>query len=227
MRCFDSQQTQGTEFLKILSGKIRLDEFDLLRAEAGFSFPNNFSIDAIVGVLLSRQFPSENLYEYEWVIYECEFDRLRRYSAWMKMYLASLYIYCNKRRQWGITIESDYYYLVIETAIDQQPKEKELVPAFLSFVEWLYDWVEADTGYDDYYCLLAWTLLRRLSDSNEHKCFRKVVDFLLDKHYSIQELSELTVSDRGIEAWFELHQRIPCPEVLRADFERIIRGEPA
>ena len=227
MRFFDSRQTQGTEFVEVLGDKISLKEFDLLRAEAGFNAPNNFPIGSIIHPLLSKQFPSEDPYEYEWAIYECGFDCLWNYSAWMRTYLASLYIYCNKRRQWGISIESDYYYLVIETALNQQPKEIVLVPAFLSFVEWLYDWVEADTGYDDYYCLLTWMLLRRLSGATDHKRFRKVIDLLLAKRYSRQELSMLTVSDRGIEAWFELHQRIPCPEALRTDFERIIRGEPA
>lgn len=225
MKLFDSRQTQGIEFLEIVGANISLKEFDLLHSEAGFNAPNNFPIKLIIHPLLNKQFPVKDLYEYEWAIYECGFDCLWDYSAWMKIYLASLYIYCNKRRQWGITIESDYYYLVIKTALEQQAKEIELVSVFLSFVEWLYDWVEADDGYNDYYCLLSWTLLHRLSNSINHKYFRQVVDLLLAKRYSGEELSMLTVSDRGSEAWFGLHQRISHPETLEADFERIIRGE--
>lgn len=226
MKFSDSRQTQATGFLEVLSSHIEIEEFDLLCAEAGFSAPNYFSIEAVTRVLLSRQFPHEKEYEYEWAIYECGFDRLWNYSAWMRIYLASLYIYCNKRQQWGITIESDYYYLAIVTALDQKSKEEQLISAFISFIEWLNNCVEADTGYNDYYCLLAWTLLRRLSGSTDHKDFRKVVDFLLEKHYSAEELTELTVSDRGIDAWFDLYQKIPCSEALKTDFEMIIRGEP-
>ncbi len=224
MGLFDARPTQGADFLAIIDGHIRRDEFDLLRAEDGFSAPNDFPIEAVIAPLGSRQFPREDPHEYEWAIDECDRNHFRLYSAWMRTYLAALYVYCNKRKQRLMEVESDYYYLVLERALAQEPQEKALVPAFLSFLEWLSDWVEADEGYNAYYCLLTWALLRRLSGTTDHNCFRKVMDLLLAKHYSEQELRLLTVAARGIEAWFALHERIPCPEALRTDFERIIRG---
>lgn len=223
---FGATQEQGWRFLAALAEKIDPSEFGRLGGEGGFAPPNLFPIEAVVRVLKSRTFPTEGFYDYEWAIYECGFERLKEYSSWMQLYLASLYVYCNKRRQWGTTIESDYFYLMIELALDDRQRQ-EFVPLCLSFIEWLHEQVVPDTGYDDYYCLLTWTFLRRLSGETDHPCFRAVVDRLLEKGYSTEELQVLTVSDRGIEAWDELHERIPCPEPLRNDFEQIIWGMPA
>lgn len=225
MSLFGSTPDQGSRFLGALAEEIDPRELGQLAKEGGFSPPNLFPIEAIARILKSRTFPTEDFYEYEWAIYESGLERLKEYSSWMQLYLASLYVYCNKRRQWGITIESDYFYLMIELALDERQRQ-EFLPLCLSFLEWLHDQVPADTGYDDYYCLLTWTLLRRLSGETDHPSFQRVVDLLLEKGYSTEELQALTVGDRGIEAWHELHERISCPEPLRRDFEQIIWGMP-
>lgn len=226
MRLFGSTRDQGSRFLEVLAEKIDPREFGQLSKEGGFVLPNLFPIGAIVRVLESRTFPTEGFYEYEWAIYESGLERLKGYSSWMQLYLASLYVYCNKRQQWGIRIESDYLYLMIELVLGAR-RQQELLPLCLCFLEWLHDEVAPGVGYDDYYCLLTWALLRRLSGGTDHPCFQPVVDRLLKNAYSTEELQELTVSDRGIEAWHELHERIPCPEPLRNDFEQIIWGMPA
>ena len=221
---FGAAPDQGSGFLAALAERIDDRELDRLGREGGFEPPNRFPVEAFARVLESRTFPTEDVYDYEWAIYESGLECLKEYSSWMQLYLAALYVYCNKRRQWGITVESDYYYFMIELALDERQRQ-EILPLCLSFVEWLHDQVVPDTGYDDYYCLLTWTLLCRLAGGADHPRFLAVVDYLLEeKGYSTEELQDLTVSDRGIEAWHELHQRIPCPEPLRSAFEQIIWG---
>lgn len=224
MSIFSATSNQGSQFLGDIEKKISPGEFDLLRLEGGFAAPNDFPIGKIIQVLRDREFPGEHFYEYEWAIYECGFECLSKYSIGMQALLAAIYIYCNKRRRWGIAIESDYFYLVTSSLLDEATARKELLPAYVSFMEWLYDHVKPDAGYDDYYCLLTWTLLIRLSGSTAHPCFEKVLNLLLRKQYSREEIEGLTVSDRGIEAWYELHRRIFCPEPLKKDFDQILLG---
>lgn len=223
---FGSKREQSRQFLQILQKRINPREFDLLRTEGGFTDPNEYlPIEEITRVLNNYEFPGEGFYEFEWAIYECEFDCLRKYSIWMQALLASLYVYCNKRKQWGITIDSNYHYLIISLVLDE-PQKKDLALSYLAFLEWLHDHVEADIGYENYFSLLTWTLLRRLTGLTNHPRFQKVVDILLKKNYSTDVIETLTVSDLGIEAWYELHQKIPCPSLLKKQFDQIIRGKP-
>lgn len=225
---FGSSSEQGSQFLQHLRDKIHVGEFHLLNEEGGFTAPNDYlSVKSLEEVLNANEFPREEFYEYQWAIYGCELNRLREYSVWMQLFLASLYVYCNKRKQWGITVDSDFYYLAITLAL-QESQCDEISILYLSFLEWLQDHVESDVGYDDYYCLLTWALLRRLTGTTSHACFLNVVDLLIEKGYSASDIETLTESEYGIDAWNELHQRIYCPAQLKTQFDRIIQGvEPA
>lgn len=222
---YNSKEQQGEIFLSALNHKITNKEFNLLQDEAGFSPPNIFPIERLVQPLASKNFPTYGLREYTWAIHECDFNRLRGYSSWMKTYLSSIYIYCDKIPEEWMPVESDYYYLVIETALNDKEKD-EICRLFISFIEWLYDWVPPNPGYDDYYCLLTWTFLRRMQNATSDKYFSKTLDLLLRKNYSSERLDELTVSERGISEWLKLHRSIPChSESMRINFEKIILGQ--
>jgi hypothetical protein len=221
MSLFSAAPNQGTAFLQHLARVLDASELERLRGEGGFGPPNDFPIERLAEVLAEREFPNANWYEFLWAIHEVAFERLASFSPALKAYLAALYLYCNKRQLWGLSVESDYYFLVL-TALRDEP-DPDLSERFLTFVEWLEDAVPAATGYDDYYALLAWTLLRRLRGETQHASFQPVLDRLLAKNYGREELEALCDSERSIDAWWnELHEKIPCPEALRLTFALIM-----
>ncbi|ESQ15250.1 MAG TPA: hypothetical protein DDY14_17675 [Chromatiaceae bacterium] len=211
-------------FLQALSERISLGEFDLLGEEGGFTDPNEYiSVEAFAGILEERRYPRNNWYEFQWAIYECDYERLDQYSIWMRLFLASVYVYCNKKKKWGVDVESDFYYSIVLLAIADS-ESNELASQALSFIEWLHDCVEPDSYYDDYFCLLTWSLLRRLTNSTEHASFSDVMTTLLEKNYSSDRFTELTDSDCGIDAWSRLNRSIACPESLKKDFDKVGLG---
>lgn len=207
---FDSSRVTGSKFIEFIKKQIDMKEFSALSREAGFADPNTFTVEQVVQPLIDEEFPQYDHYEYLWAIFESDLERLRRYSRWMKIYLSSLYIYCNKVKQWGMVVESDYFYLVVETELDDP--DLDSARQFLTFLEWLYEYVEGDDGYDDFYCLLTWTLLRRLIGATDDELFLRVRKTLSDRIPLERHLSELTVSKRDVSSWFDLHQRIPLSE---------------
>lgn len=223
MTYFDARPTQAADFLTILRRQISAEEFQRLRTEAGFSPPNDFPIQRFVQILERSLFPTTDLMELQWALYECGIDRLREYTPWMKTYAAAVYVYCNKRRQWSVNIESEFYHMVIHTALDPSLCAK-LAPPFLSFIEWLSDKVEPDVGYDDYYCLLSWLLLRRGLQRTDDDGFRSIVEALLARQYTTETISMLSVAENNLERWWQLHEQLPCPDRFRSDFERIVLG---
>jgi hypothetical protein len=200
---FGAKPEAEAAILGSIDARVRHSDFDSLRAEAGFSAPNEFPVERLITLLRTRQFPRSDWYEYEWAIYECGFEALERLEPTMRMFLAFIYIYCNKRQQWGITIESDYYWLLIQTA------RSEPADLSLSFIAWLNDHVSADVGYDDYDCLLSWLMLRRIRGDTSDPMFSAVVETLAKRAYTADQLSVLTVSDRDAASWLSLHRQLP------------------
>jgi hypothetical protein len=221
---FDSNSDDEAHFLKALHEQIDNDEFALLAKEGGFTDPNKYiSVDEFEQVLASHKFPNNNLYEYIWAIYESGYSRLKQYSTWMQLFLASLFVYSDKRKQWSTSISSDYHYLVLLLAI-QNPDSEKIGTFYLSFLEWLESEIKPDIGFDNYYCLLSWLLMRRLTNTVDHPKFLAVLDILEKREYTTEQLETLTVSDRSIESWLKLHSQIPCPNELEERFEQVIFG---
>jgi hypothetical protein len=220
---FGAPSTAGRELMRHCKERIDAREFDALREEPGFSPPNTFSVEELMQPLARERFPEENHYEYLWAIYECGLGLLERCSAAMRVYLASLYVYCNKRRIWGTTVECDYYHALIhitrESRTDFRPAE------LLAFIEWLNDHVPAAEGYDDYFCLLSWAFLRRLAGRTDDERFREVIAHLGAKRYSKERLAELAVSDRWPAAWLELNRLLPAAGAgIEKELEHLISG---
>ena len=224
MKLFHSTNEVEADLLQTLHKCIDIREFSLLAEEGGFNAPNDgITADEFRLVLASHEFPENNFYEYEWAIYESGYSRIRNHSTWMQLFLASLFVYCEKRKHFGLEISSDYHYLVLLLALEN-PDEINIGSLYLSFLEWLYVHVKPDYDFDDYYCLLTWLLLRRITNTTDHPDFLTVLDILEKRNYSTEELQELTVSDRGIESWLELHMQTPCSKELEERFENIIFG---
>lgn len=223
---FRSPPAMQSRLLAFLRDRIDAEEFRALSREAGFLSPNEFDFESIGRPLQAMEFPAAGWYEIEWAIYECGWENLLRYSVDMKAYLASLYVYCNKRKQWSIVIDSDYFYLAIEAALES--KHPGSAQNFAGFIEWLNDHVVPDQGYENYYELLSWALLQRIAQTDGVAAMQAVLTVLRAKNYNAERLSELTVSDRSMVAWLELHRRVPSAgAALDEQFERIILGDHA
>lgn len=220
---FDSLPTAEQSFLGFIRGRIEWAEFSKLSKEGGFDDPNNFNIEQIIRPLKNGAFPRKNHYEYMWAIYECSVKRLQGYSKSMQIYIASLYIYCNKVQQWGMSVESDFYYLIVNAELSQLDLDE--IRQLLIFLEWLHEYVRADHGYDDYFCLLSWTFLRRLIKLTNDKSFQMIATNLMSRNYTKSYLAELSVSEMTPDNWYELHQRIPFGDsTLFVDWKRVILG---
>lgn len=204
--------------------KERLDfgEFSLLGREGGFGGPGELPIEIVQIPLCTGEFPKDRLYDIEWAIYECDIDRIRLYSVWMKIYLAALYVYCNKVRQWGVSVESEYYLMAIEEVIGEGG---EVVDVFLGFIEWLWEVVKPDVGYEDYFCLLSWVMLMRSAESTNSELFDKVVMMLKGKGFGAGDMEALSVAEGWQARWLQLSDRLdPGHRYDRSDYERIIYG---
>jgi hypothetical protein len=214
----------GIRFLEAVSNNIDKGDLASLAGAGGFAPPNDFEFERILVPLRERRFPDSDFYEYEWAIYECGYEAIAMLPRWARLYVCSLYLYCNKLRQWSINIESDYYYMVLVGELEDGVSDCSLW--FCRFLEWLFECVPQDDGYEDYFLFLSWLLLKRLrGDTNEH-VYENVMDVLLRKNLTGDGIRMLTVSDRGMNSWIELHKRIPLRyRYASLVYERIICGE--
>jgi len=125
---------------------------------------------------------------------------------------------------WARSIDSDYFYLAVDAVLES--KSPLLALQFAGFLEWLHDHVESDVAYENYYALLSWALTQRIATSANFAALEAVLRILHSKGYYAERLTELTVSDRGADAWLALHRRVPSAGVaLDEQFEKIILGE--
>nr|WP_315201375.1 hypothetical protein [uncultured Albidiferax sp.] len=243
----------GSDFLRLVKSKI-LDE-DFLEVKKNFdSYADlNLPFSVISAPLLAEKFPSnkrigfsnefvfsmyrsgilENLTSndlhaaflqdpiasFHWSIYEAaHFYNLLDCQPWVKAYFSSLFIYC-ERLEPSLDVESDYLYLIVDEG------EKELCGKFAKFIEWLIEFVPKDDEYDDYYLLLTWLLLKRISGDADEEIYKNVVGVLLAKKYTSSQISYLSVCERGQEEWLALHKRIPLKYGIENKvFETIILG---
>jgi len=220
---FSTRSNAGAEFLEFLRSRIDLDEFRHLAKEGGFSPPNTFTIEDIIGPILDARFPAADHYEFEWAIYECGLDNLRSYTKEMRIYLCAIYMYCNKVRQWGISIESEYHRMAVTSVLERS--DPAYIKNFITYLEWLFENVEPDQGYEDYFCLLSWIILQRVAQDASSDLFDLVMSHLSSKNYSVQQLSELSVIEQWNADWLQLSETIPLNYGhSEVDYKRIICG---
>ena len=224
MSLFTADTGDGCRFLRSLCERVDRRGFILLGQAAGFVTPNTYiAVGEFEAVLTSHEFPESNHYEFLWAIHESGHGEIDGHSKWMRLFLAALYVYCDKRKQSGILISSEYHYMVL-SLVENEPDGEEIGSLYMSFLEWLQVHVEPDTGFDDYHCLLTWLLIRRLSDTSERPDALRVLDVLDGRRYRVEELEFLTVAERGMDFWLDLHLRIPCPKELEEKYERVLIG---
>lgn len=224
MNYFHSNAEAGGAFLRTLNKRIDKNEFPLLAEQAGFVDPNTYiTVDEFQHVLQSHQFPEENFYGFEWAIYESGPTLIQELSTWIQLFLCALFVYCEKRKQWSIQIGSDYHHLAI-TLCQEKEDGAEMSAMYLSFLEWLQNHVKPDEEYDDYYCLLAWLMIRRITNTFSQPEVLNVLNTLERRRYTTEYLKTLSDSDAGMESWLDLHLQLPCTEEMEGIFERVILG---
>lgn len=135
----------------------------------------------------------------------------------MQLFLCSLYVYSEKRKQWSIQISSDYHHIVL-TLCQEKENGAEVSSMSIFFLEWRQDHVKPDVEYngeyDDYCCLLAWLMVRRIINTFDQPEVVDVLNSLGRRRYNTEHLNTLSVSDVGMAPWLDLHLQLPYTEEL-------------
>jgi hypothetical protein len=220
---FVIENVTESKVLSFFESALVPEELMAFAKEDGFNAPNDFPFEKFLESAQKKLFPRDGQYELEWAIYECGLERLETYSKGIQIYTSALYVYCNKMHQWGICTESHFLFSVVELELKGGPSQ--YAEYFSKFIEWLHESVEADNGYNDYYLLVTWLLLARLTAQDSSDCFRSVLNYLLAKQLTGDEIDALNVSKYSRLNWLELHKSIPLTDSsLNVDFEQIISG---
>lgn len=186
------------QFLRVLSKEVSPRELLLLSEEAGFLPPVSFSFDRIRAVLDKGRFPVEHEIEYSWALAECELSRLMDFSVPVRILVSSIFAHCNMRQPLGTRIESDFYWLGVEGAL--QGKSHRLRLAFCSFLERLETFESMSTESQKYFCSLSQCFLRAGAGLFSESSFDQRIA-LLKSWINGKEDSDVTDSLRGLDPW--------------------------
>lgn len=225
-RLFNIDRNYDSSFLKFLSDRVsRENVFSLSRA-AAFDSPDDFIFEDIFIPLESGKFPEtmEDARRFVIAIYDCGYELVEQLPIWDKMYICSLYIATNKIHLWSIDIASDYYYMIIKEGLHGGTRTPLIY--FSKILEWIHVWGPTAEWYDDYYLLLSWVFISRLLGCANIESYNKTMNNLLTRgDLTINELNELTVSNRDMSSWLSIHQQIPnlCG-YDNIDYKKIICG---
>lgn len=184
-----------------------------------------FAVAAAMENFLASGVPEQNaeIVRYEWWIHEgIGLDTCSKVDGWVKIYISSLFNYCERLCPF-LDVGGDYYHLIVDAEVRNCSLDR--VNLFLMFIEWLDACVEVSPEYENYYALLSWLLLRRLIGGTSEQQFNLVMNNLRSRQYTKEEINSLPYGEKGCNAWFELHQRIPLRYgATNEDFEAIILG---
>lgn len=205
--------------LSSLASIVSESDIDALASEGGFQSPNSFDVSKIRAPLELLTFPQSEDYEYMWAIHECGPRALCSHPSALRLYLSALYVYCNKRMVWTLTVQGDYYYMFVETAL-ALPRFRMVAADFLG---WLGRSETCDAGYDRRFCLISEYLLRAA------QCQCRIADGIAEQllgESSLQLQDELYVCQRTFDDWqllFDLAHEPGCCK--RLDFKKLFFAE--
>lgn len=176
---------------------------------------------------MNNIFEQNEIASIQWSIAEsARIDQLIRSPFWVRIYLSSLFIFCDKLEVplYGEGVVGEYYFLIVESALClSDPKITILLSRFL---EWLHAHVPNDGEHDNdnYFSLLSWLLLRRLAGGTEKQIFNDVKKELLSRKSTINNISFPSMMG-GESTWLKLHQAIPLRYgATKNEFDLIING---
>lgn len=212
---FPTALRNGEEFfLGFLESTI--DEKDLAEffKESGFISPNEFPESEMRKILFEKKFPTSNLREFGWAIYECGTDRMRTYERHIRIFACSIYLYSRHLQEWGGDFAGEYCYLMIADSI-RNGDAKEL-RALIIFFEWLDTFVNIDNPINNYPLLIGWLLVKcRLGEA--HEDFVRIVLNHLKDRIGDQYLLVGDSYGFGVDDWFGLIEMIPGVDCLDRD----------
>jgi hypothetical protein len=217
-----SSSDDGRLVLSTVRSNIEAGALEEFSKAGGFGPPNDFSFAELIRILDDGDFPIRNHYNLQWAIYECGVEVVRELSSWAKMFVCSVYLYCNKRRQWGMSVESDYFYSLTEEAAKVGGEYADVAAKFLA---WLERHVAADVGYDNYFLLLAWLMVKRSMGGPADADVLETIDALSQIGYTAQQIDDLSVSVTRPPGWLALSKLLPpVPDVSEDRYDQIIMG---
>lgn len=170
----------GEKFLDKLSKTIDADSLARYGMSSGFNEPNSFSFGNVLSILRSKKFPIDRYYDFQWAIHESGWLEFNDCAESVRLFIGSLYVYCNRNESWGLQIEGDYYF----TMVRDQLKTGENSESFPKFLEGLYEQVPVADRTQDCYLLLSWVLLRWHSGNCSSELWRSAIDELKMKSRS-------------------------------------------
>ena len=177
----------GSRFLAQLAVLIDSEELSRFSLEGGFTDPNNFPFQNVARVLGGHAFPTTDLFEYGWAIRECGIDRLKCYSPQMRLFAASIYLYCYRVSEFDGNFQGEFLYLLVKSEVDAHgPACASLL---LSFLEWMVEHVPSHAAYSDYDLLLAWTFVALHLGMTTEPAFALVLSKLRELNYSAVDLA--------------------------------------
>ena len=203
-----SNADDGRRFLAGLEALIAPEELSRFSLEAGFADPNNFPFGHVANVLKSHAFPASELVEYGWAIKECGSECLKRYSPPMRLFAASIYLYCYKVTGFDANFQGEFLYLLVK---DEPASDRPVgTSLLLVFLEWMIDHVASHRAYSEYDLLLAWSLTAIRRRKTGEPVFALVHLHLRQLGYSATDLrlnNDSVFPQPG--DWLDLLQEIP------------------
>lgn len=202
LRFVNARQDGGARLLRALRLAIGDAEVAALGALAGLEEPNTFTLGRLTGPLISGAFPDTDFFEFMWAINESPTAQIRALPLASRLYLCAVYVYCNKQHSWSVTAESSYFFELVRPL--SHPEGSSWRGFVRDFLEWLHEFVTPTDDYDDYWCLVAWSICRLADRQDGDNSVHDVVASLESRRLSAEDLSLMTVSDEDPERWVGL-----------------------
>ncbi len=172
-------------------------------------FPNPASIQELSEIIHSAILPINNkAAQVAFLIHELGRDFFARFGTPERMYVRSIYVYCNKRLPLGVEVSGDYFFLASRDICSGE-NGLQFGSKYLAFLEWLHSEVKSHPSYCDFFLLLSWiSVRRRFEDFSDP--FGQVLSELLNLRGTVADLIELNDSVVFLESWERLHGELPC-----------------
>lgn len=216
----DRDDRSERELLDRLARTIEESELAQLEKKPGFNEPNTFDFDQMRRPLRDLRLPDTDHYEYLWAISECGLESFADCTCPMSLYIAALYVHCNRKHIWTLTVQGDYYFMLVESAA----QDAEAIETVKCWLPRLFDTAGADVGYEPRLAHFSWLTLSHIGRPPEpsrlaavHRALRCVP--------SPDWLGELYVGERGVAAWRDLYSRVcAVGGHQRSDFDEFFLG---
>lgn len=166
----------GASFIDFLASRISSEELEAFLVEFGFVAPNCFDPGGVRKILTEGRYPKNNLRELGWAVYECGIERVRSYSAGIRIFASSVYVYARHVEEWGGDWQGEFCHLMIAGSMRSGAIDE--LRALVVFLEWLCSCVSPANQANDFPLLLSWLLIKCRLGESQSDIYRHVFDQL-------------------------------------------------